>query len=133
MLCEIFSFFSSFFDFESFFFFLFSTIVGPDQKATLLSGWWETSESRIRESFASKKVIVLGDFLVCIFPHSDRIRTRKTPNTETFYAVIVAQFKPARVSIIGTHQSRVGGGWLFLYKTQYLFYRSESSLGHNVI
>ena len=30
------------------------------------------------------KVSVFGDFLVCIFPHSDWIRTRKTPNTDTF-------------------------------------------------
>ena len=33
------------------------------------------------------KVSVLGVFLVCIFPHSDWIRTRKTPNTDTFDAV----------------------------------------------
>ena len=33
------------------------------------------------------KVSVFGVFLVCIFPHSDWIRTRKTLNTDTFHAV----------------------------------------------
>ena len=32
---------------------------------------------------------IFGVFLVRIFPHSDWIRTRKTPNTDTFHAVLV--------------------------------------------
>ena len=39
------------------------------------------------------KVSVFGVFLVLIFPHSDgcgKIRTGKTPNTNSFHAVIVA-------------------------------------------
>ena len=34
------------------------------------------------------KVPVFGVFLVHIFPHSDWIRIRKTPNTGTFHAVV---------------------------------------------
>ena len=33
------------------------------------------------------KVSVLGDFLFCIFPHSDRIWNRKIPNTDICHAV----------------------------------------------
>ena len=33
------------------------------------------------------KVFIIRVFLVRIFPHSNRIRTRKTPNTDTFHAV----------------------------------------------
>ena len=32
---------------------------------------------------------IFGVFLVRIFPHSDWIRTRKTPNMDTFHAVLV--------------------------------------------
>ena len=35
------------------------------------------------------KVSVFGDILVSIFPHSDWIRTRITPNTDNFYAVFL--------------------------------------------
>ena len=35
------------------------------------------------------KVSVFGVFLVLIFPHSDWIWTRKTPNTDTIHAVLV--------------------------------------------
>ena len=34
---------------------------------------------------------VFEHFLVCIFPHSDWIRTRKTPNMENFHAVQLKQ------------------------------------------
>ena len=34
-----------------------------------------------------EKVSVFGVFLARIFPHSNWIRTRKTPNTDTFYVV----------------------------------------------
>ena len=33
-------------------------------------------------------MFVFGAFLVCLFPHSDWIRTRKSPNADTFHAVI---------------------------------------------
>ena len=36
---------------------------------------------------------VFGVFLVCIFPHSDSIRTRKTPITDTFHAVFLANYQ----------------------------------------
>ena len=39
------------------------------------------------------KLFVLGVFLVRIFPHSDWIRTRKTPNTDTFQAVKTISFQ----------------------------------------
>ena len=35
------------------------------------------------------KVSVFGDILVSIFPHSDWIRTRITPNTDNFYAAFL--------------------------------------------
>ena len=41
----------------------------------------------LQEEITAWKVSVFGDFLVLIFPHSDLTRARKTPNTDTFYAV----------------------------------------------
>ena len=38
--------------------------------------------------FTVWKVSILGLIFVCIFMHSDRIQTRITRNTDTFYAVI---------------------------------------------
>ena len=40
----------------------------------------------------SRKVYIFGVFLVCIFPHSDWIWTRKNPNMDTFHAVYLAEF-----------------------------------------
>ena len=42
---------------------------------------------RLDDRPTAKKVYIFGVFLVRIFPHSDWIRTRKTPNTDTFHAV----------------------------------------------
>ena len=42
----------------------------------------------------SWKVSVFRVFLVCIFLHSDWIRTRKTPNTDTFHAVTTVNYYP---------------------------------------
>ena len=48
----------------------------------------ETTTSSKALIFTAWKVSVFGDFLVRIFLHSDWIRNRKTPNTDTFYAVV---------------------------------------------
>ena len=48
----------------------------------------ETTTSSKAFIFTAWKVSVFGDFLVRIFLHSDWIRNRKTPNTDTFYAVV---------------------------------------------
>ena len=40
----------------------------------------------------TQKVLVFGVILVLIFPHSDWIRTRTTPNTYTFHAVTYEPF-----------------------------------------
>ena len=48
----------------------------------------ETTTSSKALIFTAWKVSVFGDFLVRIFPHSDWIRNRKTPNKDTFYAVV---------------------------------------------
>ena len=47
-------------------------------------------------TFAAWKMSVFGFFLFRIFPHSEcgRIRTRKTPNTDNFNAVIFGWKKP---------------------------------------
>ena len=39
------------------------------------------------------KVPIFRVFLICIFPHSDWMRTRKTPNTDTFQAVKTISFQ----------------------------------------
>ena len=38
------------------------------------------------------KVSVFGVFLVCTQPECGKIRTRKTPNTDTFHAVLLTYF-----------------------------------------
>ena len=45
-------------------------------------------------AFCAWKESVFAVFLVLIFPHSDWIRTRKTPNTDTFY-VVLCRYKNA--------------------------------------
>ena len=56
------------------------------------------------------EVFIFGVILIHIFPHSDWIRTRITPNTDTFYAVQICRlffnFKLA-FQIFLMHESRL--------------------------
>ena len=47
----------------------------------IITAWWSVHMK------CPVEVSIFGVFLVRIFPHSDWIRTSKTPNTDTFYAV----------------------------------------------
>ena len=49
--------------------------------------WLGNIEQCLLQNITAWKVSVFGVFLVCIFPHLDWIRTRKTSNTDTFHAV----------------------------------------------
>ena len=55
-----------------------------DCKRFLLTSWWKLMVALINTAW---KVSVFGVIPVCIFPHSDWIRTRITPNTDTFDAL----------------------------------------------
>ena len=56
-------------------------------------------------------VSVFGVILVHIIPHLDRIRTRITPNTNTFYAVTVAERKKMN---LGSSNIEITGFGCFL-------------------
>ena len=45
------------------------------------------------------KVSIFGVFLVRIFPHSDWIRRNKTPNTDTFHAMLFIKFSLIYINI----------------------------------
>ena len=99
-------------------------IRNPNDKSLSSSSQFSPSLSKllyqrflIAITYTAWKVSVFGVFLVRIFPHSDwirrygvsfriqsewgKIRTRKTPNTDTFHAVL------ALVSATGTIPARV--------------------------
>ena len=61
-------------------------------KSSILDVWQHSvyvSEKHITDLNTVWRVFIFGVFLVRIFPHTDWIRTRKTPNTDTFHAVKV--------------------------------------------
>ena len=55
----------------------------------VLSTLQKTNLDELVKLYTAWKVSVFRIFLVRIFPHLDWIRTRKTPSTDTFYAVIL--------------------------------------------
>ena len=64
------------------------------------------------------KVFVFGAFLVRILPHSDWMRTRKNPNTDTFHAVkaTLKQFRVLKkvlrwIPFFSSIVSRLGSNW----------------------